>query len=167
MLLIAALVAVAHGCTSFGPILPGVSLFGHSWNTSIRSPFGISGTRGKPHYFQEVVQAYGSFGPVNNTTYLSKYYFDFRSKWLHIVNDTVDASDPADSLSKIWMSYIDPGAKSSGYHEAVANFRCAIQDKLSQSPNSYTVRTCQARTGGRAGHQGRPIHVDGQDDLFR
>ena len=142
LLAVAALI-VGHGCTSLGPIMPGASLFGYSWNASIRSPFGLSGTKGKPHYLQEVVPTYGSFGPVKNTAYLDKYYFDFKSKWLHVVNDTVDTSDPADNLSKVWISFIDPGAKSSGYHEAVVNFRCGIRDKLSLSPNTYAVRTCQ------------------------
>jgi hypothetical protein len=139
----AALLLIVGGCTSFGPLVPGVTLFGYSWQASIRSPFGLSGTLGKPHYFQEVVQAYGSFGPVQSGTYLDKYYFDFRSKWLHIVNDQVDAADPADSLAKIWTGFGDAGISASGAHAALVIFRCGIRDKLGLSPNSYAVRTCR------------------------
>ncbi|HDK36453.1 MAG TPA: hypothetical protein ENG82_06060 [Bacteroidetes bacterium] len=121
-------------------VIPGVSVFGHSWNATIKSPFGLTGTIGKPHIFKEVVRMYGSFGPVVNSKYLDKYYFSFHSKYLEITNDTVNPNDPNDNLNKIWTGYGDSGQKSNGSHEVFISGRCSLYDKLGLGTGSSSYK---------------------------
>lgn len=135
---------ITTACTTMPPIKPVAVLFGHFWDATIVSPYGVSGTVGGPFTFKEVVKTYAVLGPGTSAADKSKYYLAFTSQYLHIMNDTVNASDPTDNWDKVWGGFGDSGLKADGSRDAFIPFRCKIQDKL-QHATTYWDYACELR----------------------
>jgi hypothetical protein len=137
-------------CTTMPHVKKVAVQFGHFWNATIVSPYGLSGTVGGPFTFKEVVKTYSVTGPGSAAAEKSKYYFSFTSQYLHIMNDTLNAADPADTWDKVWGGFGDSGVKADGSREAFVPFRCKVQDKL-QHATTYWDYACELRLYMAAG----------------